>query len=276
MRVWVMDRSNKKRSNPLEFAIARRDAEIMKTVRRAIDQHQVLLAYQPIVRADGQDRAVFHEALLRLLDETGRIIPAIDFIKSIEDSELGRKMDCIALEKGLDEMAAYPDLRLAINMSARTIGYGKWMQILTSRLAKDPTIGERLILEITEHSTLEIPEKVVDFMDDLQCEGISFAIDDFGSGYTSIRHFRDYNFDILKIDESFVKNVATDTRNQVLVRAMVAIAKEFDVFTVAEGVEQAEDAEMLAQIGVNCLQGYYFAAPTVSPLWRPIGAQIRA
>ena len=254
----------------MDVAVDQRDAKIMKMVRNAIEHKQVLLAFQPVVNARAQDRAVFHEALLRVLDETGRIIPAAEFIETVEADELGRKLDCIALEKGLTELATYPDLRLSINMSARTIGYSKWMRILKNKLAQNPTLGERLIIEITEHSTLEIPEQVVDFMDDLQSAGISFAIDDFGSGYTSLRHFKDYNFDILKIDISFVSGLAHDPDNQVLVRAMIAIAEEFDIFTVAEGVEQPEDAQMLTQLGINCLQGYYFAAPTVAPLWRPI------
>ncbi len=270
-----MVRSRNKGTNPLDMAIAHRDAEIMDMVRTAIENQNVMLAFQPVVRADAQERAVFHEALLRLLDETGRIIPAADFIEAVEATELGRKLDCIALEKGLLELTTYPDLRLAINMSARSIGYAKWMRILKRNLERDPTLGERLIVEITEHSTLDIPEQVVAFMDDLQEAGISFAIDDFGSGYTSLRHFRDYNFDILKIDDSFVSGLANDPDNQVLVRAMIAIAEEFDIFTVAEGVEKAEDAQALVELGISCMQGYYFAAPTVAPLWRPVEKRAR-
>lgn len=265
-----MARPRIKRSNPLDQAIKYRDSEILDIVNRAVEHKQVLLAYQPVVQSARPDRAAFHEGLLRVLDETGRIIPAQDFIKAIEATETGRKMDCIALEKGLNELDSYPTLRLAINMSARTIGHQEWRRILDTWLNKNSTIGERLILEITEHSTLDIPEKVIDFMDELQLRGVSFALDDFGSGYTSLRQFRDYNFDILKIDGTFVSGVAHDPDNQVLVRAMIAIADEFDIFTVAEGVERAEDAAMLIDLGATCLQGYYYAAPTIVPSWRPL------
>ena len=82
------------------------------------------------------------------------------------------------------------------------------------------------------------------------------------------RSFKDFSFDILKIDGDFIRGIAQDPDNQVLTRAIVSIAGQFDLFTVAESVERADDAEFLTQIGVDCLQGYYFGAPTVSPEWR--------
>lgn len=254
--------------NPLDFAVTKRDAGTMDTVRRAIQHRQVLIAYQPVVQSLATESVAFYEALLRVIDETGRVIPAADFIEAIEETEIGRQMDCIALEKGLHELAREPWLRLAVNMSARSIGYGKWMKILNRALREDPTIAERLILEITEHSAITVPELVVSFMDDIQARGVSFAIDDFGAGYTALRHFKDLNFDILKIDGQFVRGISEDPDNQVLVRAMISIAEQFDLFTVAESVENASDAQFLATCGVDCMQGYHFGAPTIRPAWR--------
>ena len=116
--------------------------------------------------------------------------------------------------------------------------------------------------------TRAVPELVVSFMDDLQRRGISFAIDDFGAGYTALRHFKDFSFDVLKIDGQFCQGIAGDPDNQVLVGAMVKIAEQFDMFTVAEMVESREDAECLAALGIDCLQGFLFAAPSVRPPWR--------
>ncbi|SMX37838.1 Cyclic di-GMP phosphodiesterase YfgF [Maliponia aquimaris] len=259
--------------NALEHAMMTRDAGAMDMVRRAIQHRQVMLAFQPVMQARAQERIAFHEALIRVLDETGRVIPAADFIEAVEDTEYGRILDCIALEKGLAELALVPGLRLSVNMSARSIGYKKWMRTLNRGLEQDPTVAERLILEITESSAMLVPELVTSFMDDLQCRGISFAIDDFGSGYTALRHFKQFNFDILKIDSQFCAGVATDPDNQVLVGAMVKIAEQFDMFTVGEGVESQADADCLAALGLDCLQGYLFAAPTVRPLWRSAGAR---
>lgn len=251
--------------DPLSAAVNQRDRNTMDMVRAALDHKQVMLAFQPIMQAQGG--VAFYEGLIRVLDETGRIIPAREFINVIEETEMGRIVDCLALEKGLRTLRKNPDLRLSINMSARSIGYGRWKQVLDRNLRTDPTLGERLILEITESSAMLVPELVVSFMSELQSRGVCFALDDFGSGYTSFRYLRDFYFDMIKIDGQFIRGVSTNPDNQVLVQALVSIAQHFDMFTVAEFVENAQDAQFLAQNGVDCLQGYYFGAPTVRPPW---------
>ena len=104
-------------------------------------------------------------------------------------------------------------------------------------------------------------------MRDLQRRGVAVALHDFGAGYTALRHFKQFFFDVLKIHDQFVRGIAGDPDNQVLVRAMVAIAEQFDMITVAEAVETYEDACTLEALGVDCLQGYFFGAPTVHPDW---------
>ena len=254
--------------DPLNYAVQSRNRSVLEMVRDAVRHKQVLLAYQPIVQAQRPDRVAFYEGLLRVQDETGRIIPARDFIAQIEETETGRIMDCLALEMGLHALAREPGLRLSINMSARSIGYEHWMRTLKRGLQRDATAGERLILEITESSAMLVPELVTNFMSALQAKGISFGLDDFGAGFTSFRYLRDFMFDILKIDGQFIRGIHADPDNQVLTRALVSIAQQFDMFTVAEFVENAADAAWLAKIGVDCLQGYYFGAPTIYPAWR--------
>ncbi|MDJ0860167.1 MAG: EAL domain-containing protein [Dinoroseobacter sp.] len=252
---------------PLNEAVAQRDRNILAMVTRAVERKNVMLAYQPVVMAQRPKRAAFFEGLIRVMDDTGRIIPAREFIDTVENKELGRQLDCLALEIGLDTLRRVPGLRLAINMSARSIGYEPWFSILRDGLAADPTVAERLILEITEQSAMVMPEIVTVFMKDLQKEGISFALDDFGAGYTSFRYLRDFYFDILKIDGEFVRKIAHSADNQVLVQALVDVARHFDMFTVAESVETAQDVAFLTAAGVDCLQGYHFAAPTTRPAW---------
>ena len=255
-------------SNPLDIAVAGRDGAVLAMVDRAVRAGDTLLAFQPVVQALRPDRVAFHEGLIRVLDETGRIIPAAEFILKIEERETGRIIDCLALEMGLRALAEEPSLRLSINMSARSIGYPRWMRSLERGLRRDETAAERLILEITESSAMMVPELVVAFMNEIQAKGVSFALDDFGAGYTSFRYLKQFSFDILKIDGQFVRGVATDPDNQVLAQALQMIARQFDMFTVAEGVERAEDAAWLAREGLDCLQGYYFGAPTTMPPWR--------
>jgi EAL domain-containing protein (putative c-di-GMP-specific phosphodiesterase class I) len=160
-----------------------------------------------------------------------------------------------------------PDLRLSINMSARSIGYPKWKQTLNRGLNGDPKLPERLILEITESSAMQMPELVTTFMGDLQDKGITFALDDFGAGHTAFRYLKEFYFDIVKIDGQFVRNVQQDPNNQVLMEALISIAGHFDMFTVAETVENGAEAAWLAQAGIDCLQGYFFGAPSLTPPW---------
>lgn len=248
-------------SSPLNVAINGRDRDTIDLVRKALLRKDAVLAYQPVVSAKNPNHVVFREGLLRVLDQSGRAIPAAEFISVVEDTEIGRILDCLSLEMGLGALAADPDLRLSINMSARSIGYRRWIEILNQGTDNAPQIAERLILEITESSAMVMPEVVTSFMGDLRRRGVSFALDDFGAGYTSFRYLRDFLFDIIKIDGQFIQNISTLPDNQVLARALVSIAEHFDMFTVAEAVEQRRDAEMVTRMGMDCLQGYLFGAP---------------
>lgn len=248
--------------SPFDAATDARARETLSMVRRALDERRVALAYQPVVQARLPARAAFFEGFMRILAPDGRIIPARDFMPECETSELGRRIDCLALEMGLAALAQESGLRLAINLSARSIGWPAWLATLERGLRNDPTIAERLILEITESSAIIMPDLVSVFMADMQARGICFALDDFGAGYTAFRYLRDFYFDIVKIDGQFIRDIARNPDNQVLTQALISIARHFDMFTVAESVETAEDARYLVEIGVDCLQGYYFGAPS--------------
>lgn len=261
-------------SSPLSAAISERDRDVMNMVRDALKRKQVMLAFQPIVKAGPQSTIAFYEGLIRVLDADGRIIPAKDFIETVEDTQLGRIIDCLALELGLQALAEDPSLRLSINMSARSIGFPRWLQTMNHGLSVDQRLGERLILEITETSAIQMPELVVSFMAEMEAKGIAFALDDFGAGFTSFRYLKDFFFDVVKIDSQFINGIADSPDNQVLVRALVSICQHFDMFSVAEGVERQEDALFLNELGVDCLQGFYFAAPSIKkPSERASGGQ---
>ena len=254
-------------ASPLGAAISQADRDTIARVRSALETGRLRLAFQPVVLGADPQKIAFHEGLIRVLEPSGRIIPARDFITVVEDTEIGRLIDCAALEMGLTSLHHHPDLRLAINMSARSIGFPQWTRTLKRGLNASPTIGERLILEITESSAMQVPELVIAFMDQLQDQGVAFALDDFGAGMTAFRYFKDFQFDIVKIDGQFIRGIHANADNQVLTQALASIGRHFDMVVVAEQVEEVADAEWLRTIGIDCLQGYLFGAPTVKPNW---------
>ncbi|KIT16652.1 EAL domain-containing protein [Jannaschia aquimarina] len=253
-------------ADPFSYVINAKDRSVMEMVHEALNANRVTLAFQPVIGA-ATGETVFHEGLVRLLDDTGHIIPAGQFMGVVEAQELGRQIDCAALRCGLGALARHPRLRLAINMSARSVGYPKWMQVLKRGLSRDDTVGERLILEISETSAMQVPELVKTFMADLQDKGITFALDDFGAGTTSFRHLKEFYFDIIKIDGGFVRGCDRDPDNQCILDALVTLGQKFDMFTVAEKVETKGEANFLASVGIDCMQGYYYGAPETRPSW---------
>lgn len=254
-------------SNPLDSAVSARDATALQMVRDAIRHKQVQLAYQPVMAAHDTKKPVFYEGLIRVPDATGRIIPARDFMPAVVTSETGRDLDCLALELGLGVLGRVPNIKLSINMSGRSIGYGRWMRSLSAGLLRYPSIAGRLILEITESSVTDLPELVRDFMEDLQMQGLLFALDDFAADQTSFLHLRDFYFDIVKLAGSFSKDIATNHDNQIIAGAIAHLCRGFDIHSVANHVESPRDCETLKALGFDCLQGFAFGAPSIHAPW---------
>ncbi len=247
--------------NPLDYAVSARDGDIKAMVQRALDAGNAQLAFQPVVAAQAVDQIAFYEGLIRVLDDNGRIIPAYQFMSDIEETELGREIDCASLSLGLDTLRRHPHMRVSINMSARSMADGKWRRILDQGLHRNPKLAERLILEISENSAMLLHEVLIRFMAEMQPLGVSFALDDFGAGMTAFSHLKDFFFDLVKIDKCFIRNIHQAPDNQVMAEALINVAQQFEMFAVAEGVETAEEAALLQRLGVDCLQGYHFGVP---------------
>jgi EAL domain-containing protein (putative c-di-GMP-specific phosphodiesterase class I) len=266
----------RKLSDPLSFASAELDHQLAAEIEQAIKTKNVCLAYQPVVVSQTPHRVAFYEGLFRARNSAGKLLRAGEFMHIAETHETGRIIDCLSLEMGLAALRETQNIRLSINMSARSIGYRRWIDTLDRGLAADPTVADRLILEITESSAMTMPDIVVAFMSDMHRRGISFALDDFGAGFTAFRYLKDFHFDIVKIDGMFIRNVHQDPNNQVLCQALVNIAQQFEMFTVAEAVETLAEAKFLSAAGVDCLQGYAFGHPSVQPPWISDQQDLRA
>ena len=255
-------------ASPFGAAIDGIERDTMDMVRGALAQKRLRLAYQPIVTATDPSKIAFYEGLIRILDPAHRVIPAKDFMGVVEGNEMGRQIDVIALEVGLRALASHPNLRLSLNMSARSIGYAQWVQTLRAGLAQGGDLGARLILEISESSAMQMPEIVIAFMEEFQRHGVAVALDNFGAGQMAIRYFRDFFFDIVKIDRQFIRGIDRQPENQTLVAALISMAKHFQMFTVAEAVETPEEAAVLQHLGIDCYQGFLFGAPSMKPIFQ--------
>lgn len=249
----------------LGVALQMRDQDVPAMVADAVRARRLRLAYQPVVVAADPTRTGFYEGLIRVLDPTGRIIPAREFMAEVEDRETGREIDCVALAIGLESLARDPALRLSINLSARSVGYPRWTRVLRRGLDGRAHLGQRLILEIAESSAMQMPEVVAAFMAEMRRHGISFALDGFGGGMCALKSLRELTFDIVKIDAQFSRGIESKPDNQVLMAALMAVGRQFDMVTIAQGVETEAEANWLRALGLDCLQGHYFGAATLSP-----------
>jgi EAL domain-containing protein (putative c-di-GMP-specific phosphodiesterase class I) len=248
-------------TDPLSAAVMLRDQDIPTMVKEALAAGRAQLAFQPIVANGPDGRIAFYEGFIRLLDSNNRVLPAGSFMSTVEESSIGRDIDVVALRLGLNMLRANPRVRLAINMSARSIGDGAWRRELDLGLARDPRIGARLILEMSESSAMQLPEVVTRFMVEMQPKGITFALDDFGAGLTAFRYLKDFLFDMVKIDSIFVRGIDQTPDHQVIAEALIMVAHQFEMFAVAEGVETREEAAVLTQLGIDCLQGWLYGVP---------------
>ena len=247
--------------DPLKHAEDSRDADVLRLVAAALAADRARLAIQPVVYAADVTKPAFYEGLMRVLDNKGRIIPAAHFMPVVEATDLGRQIDVASLQLAFRLLVQNPQIRLSINVSARSLGDSRWRRALTAGLAQKVAPGERLIFEIAETSAMFLHEVLIQFMEDMQPRGVGFALDGFGAGLTSFRHLRDFMFDMVKIDKSYAKAVARDADNQVLSEALIGLSQQFGMLTVADGVESAADAAFLQIAGADCLQGYHFGVP---------------
>jgi len=243
-----------------------------RLVMDAINEGRLTIAYQPVVRAGQRNMVAFSECLARIRDPQGELVPAASFMPAIEHLGLIRQVDREVLRCALATLRDHPGQRLSVNISPQSMHDSEWIAILEQGRDACPDACDRLILEVTEGSAMIDPPRTLAFMNRVRKMGCAFALDDFGAGYTSFKHFRDFRFDAVKIDGSFVVGIAHNRDNQLLLRTLSSIAEHFSMFTVAEFVENTEDAAYLVEAGIDCLQGRLFGMPVLEPDWLDLPA----
>ena len=243
-----------------------RSRAIGAVVKQALQQERLFFAFQPVVCA-ATGAVDYFECLLRMHDEAGNAVPTAEFISTIEHFRLIGLVDRFVLGKAIEELLRAPGVRLGFNVSGLTASDRLWLCSLTTRLRNRPDLARRLVVEITETAALYDIEESARFVDTLRHTGCRVALDDFGAGHTSLRHLQSLAIDIVKIDGSFVQNLAVRAENQIFLRHLLDLARGLGLETVAECVETAEDAALLRAAGIGYLQGYHVGAPTTERPW---------
>jgi diguanylate cyclase (GGDEF)-like protein len=240
--------------------------ELGERIKSAFKNDGFRLAFQPIVETS-TGKVVAYEALVRMFSDDGKPIAAAAFVPAIEQLGLAFELDSRVLDLAVRELEAYPDLCLAVNVSGLTAVHADWPAHMKRMLGGRRNVAERLIIEITETAAIVDVSETRYFIDSLIELGGRVSLDDFGAGFTSIRHLRSLSLSIMKIDKDLLHNILTNAEQQHLVQALIGLAHGLKLQVVAEGVETAEVADWLHRARVDMLQGYYFGRPSLERPW---------
>jgi len=238
--------------------------QVQTKLRRALKGGQIALCYQPKACAQ-TGRTVSCEALARWKTPDGTIISPAEFVPIAEQTGLILPLGELVFRQAAMQAALWERggkrPKIAINVSPnqlRHLGFISQLQAVIEELNVQPEWFE---LEITEYAMMEDVEHAMSVVEQLAEMGFSIAIDDFGTGYSSLSYLKHFRIHTLKIDMSFVRDVTHDPRSAAVVRSITSLGHGLGLKVVAEGVETAEQAQLLADMGCTVLQGYYIGRP---------------
>ena len=234
---------------------------------RALKDRRVRLAFQPVIDMK-TDKVAFHESLIRMIGESGKLMAAGQFVPAIEALGMSRLIDLYALKAAIHELRLFSDLSLSVNVSRQTLADPEWLRCIVASLRDFPSVATRLIVEVTESAAALDPNLMTRVVRTLQDIGCRVALDDFGAGFTAFTQLRDLNVDIIKIDKFFIRSIE-ESQSKLFIRTLQMLADGVDVQTVGEGAETLSEARLMAADGVNMVQGYVFGFPQIERVWLP-------
>jgi len=240
--------------------VLKKSNEMSALLLLALEERRVIPYFQPIVSAKGNG-IVCHEVLCRL-EIGGKVISANEFIEIAENLQIVTKLDSILMEKVFQKARdeGY-DGFLFINLSPRSLIIKEFVPMII-RLARNYQINHgKVVFEITERDTLKNMTLLESFVMDLKLEGFKFAIDDFGSGFSSFQYVRKLPVDFVKIDGMFVQNMLNDPKDMSFVKTLAVLAKEFGIQSIAEYVESEDVLRAVTSLGIDFAQGYHTGKP---------------
>ena len=248
-----------------ERAEARRaEAQLWRRrLRLALGDGSLVFHGQPVLEL--KSGKVHHHELLVRMQLNGKLIPPGSFLPFAEETDLIRDLDLWAVEQGI---AIATQLPVAINLSARSLGSRALLAAIEARLASEESLAHNLTFEITETAAAENMQGARELVGELTKMGCGVALDDFGTGYGSFTYLRHLPVNQLKIDSEFITGIGNDNADRRVVESMVAVSRNFEMVSVAEGVEDRATFERLEELGVDLVQGFYVGRPQPLQLGR--------
>jgi EAL domain-containing protein (putative c-di-GMP-specific phosphodiesterase class I) len=256
-----------------DIADRERNRAVMRlSLRRALDEEQFALQYQPLVEL-GTGRILGAEALVRWdHPELGRQRPDL-FIPLAETSGQIVPLGAWILRAALREQREWERLgamapRMAVNLSSVQLRDPGFMAMVAGTLKETGANPGKIDLELTESVLIDISNQTHGILKDLKNFGFGLALDDFGTGYSSFRYLRDLPIDKVKIDQTFVRDMDMNAGDAAIVRAIVTVAKSLDLAVIAEGIETTGQRDLLRAEGCGMGQGYLFSRPVPAEEFR--------
>ncbi len=233
-------------------------------IQKALTEDRFEPWFQPIL--DLKENRIHHyEALARMRDEDGRILPPGVFIDTAERFGLIGLIDRVMMEKTMKFQAEASrrgmDLTFDLNLSGKDLGDAELLSSIKSKLHETGADPSRLVFEITETSAVHDLSMAIEFVDSLKSIGCHFSLDDFGVGFTSFVYLKELGAGYIKIDGSFIRNLHNNRNDRLLVQAITTVAQGMGIKTIAEYVEKEETVHVLKEIGVDYAQGYLVGMP---------------
>jgi len=229
-------------------------------VTKAVNERKIVPYFQPIIRnSTGEIECC--EVLSRIETPDG-ILNAYEFIEIAEKINLISRLDIILLENAIIEvLKAKFDGLLFVNLSPRSLVMSEFIPEIMRITREYHFDRSRIVFEITERETVKNLNLLEKFIANLRVEGFKFAIDDFGSGFCSFQYLRRFPVDFIKIEGEFIRNILNDKKDYILVKTLSMIAKEFDIRTIAEYVENEDLLKEMSKLGITYSQGYFIGKP---------------
>jgi EAL domain-containing protein (putative c-di-GMP-specific phosphodiesterase class I) len=265
MRSMTPDKDHMVHVEDIDFKDSKRLAETEKVIKRAIENDYFQVYYQPIYSVE-EKKIVSAEALIRLIDpEVGFVSPG-EFIPIAEKNGMILQIGDMVFEKVFKFIASNDVRSMGIDYVEINLSVVQCMQreLADNVLAmmKEYGVSENMInLEITETAVADSPKTLLDNMNALGDKGISFAMDDFGTGYSNISALMSLPLDIIKFDKSIIDMASSSTQGYKVLESSVTMVKKLGNQIVAEGIEEAAQVDMMRELGIDYIQGYYFSKP---------------